>query len=553
MDVSRRPGGLTARGKPATALTAAPLIVGDARTMPGSSAAYRWRMALLAIALSACVFGFVFASDVTLAVHVWIESTAYNHCFLILPLVGFLLWERRAVIASISPSPALWPLLFMPFLTAVWLVAAILDINEGRQLALVAMFEVVLLVALGPQAFRRLLAPLLFLFFLVPSGAFLVPSLQTVTAKIVVAGLHVLHIPVFSDGNMIEIPEGNFEIAEACAGLRFLIASTVFGCFFAIVMYRSFLRRALFIALSLAVPIGANGMRALGIIVLAHLEGSAAAVEADHILYGWLFFSLVILLLIAIGMAFVERNDHRAPVQTVPRQDQPAPNPPAWRFAAAAAAAVLLAVTGPAYAALLDSEFTTSALPDAAGRVNLPWNAVADAGIGWRPVLHGADRQLLQSFAEPGSGVVVRFVALYRLRAVGNALTNSENRIADDNLWRVAQRGGAEILLNGEKVGVTSTQIVSGPRRRLVWSFYLVDGKIVRGILQTKLAQARAVLLHHAPLAAFVAVSASMDNPDDRAAGQLERFLQAMEPFSKYVDTSPRRDESGAGATGRMN
>ena len=81
---------------------------------------------------------------------------------------------------------------------------------------------------------------------------------------------------------MIEIPEGPFEIAEACAGLRFLIASIVFGCFFAVVMYRSYWRRTLFISMSIFVPIFANGLRALGIIVLAHIEGSASAVAADH-------------------------------------------------------------------------------------------------------------------------------------------------------------------------------------------------------------------------------------------------------------------------------
>jgi exosortase A len=547
MDVSRRSGTVVDGAKPATFLTAAsPVVVG--RVLAPTSPAYGWRIALLAIGLSACVLGFVFNYDVTSAVRVWIASTAYNHCFLILPLVGFLLWERRAVIAASSPAPALWPLLLMPFLTAVWLVAAILDLNEGRQLALVAMFEVVILVVLGPQVFRRLLAPLLFLFFLVPSGAFLVPSLQTVTAKIVVAGLHFLQIPVFSDGNMIEIPEGSFEIAEACAGLRFLIASTVFGCFFAVVMYRSFVRRAVYIALSLVVPIGANGMRALGIIVLAHLEGSAAAVEADHILYGWLFFSIVILLLIAIGMAFVDRNDRRPSVPSAPRPGQPAPSPPAWRFAAAVVAAVLLAVAGPAYAALLDHEFTTSPLPRTGSpRVDPPWHLVADADIGWRPVVHGADREFLQSFAEPGSGVVVRYMALFRLHAVGNALTNSEDRIADDHLWRVAQRGSGELSLAGERVRVASTQIVSGQRRRLVWSFYLVDGKIVPGLLEANLLRVCAVLFPPTPVAAFVAVSAGMDDPDDRAASQLGRFLRATEPLPKFLETLPPADQPGAG------
>ena len=65
----------------------------------------------------------------------------------------------------------------------------------------------------------------------------------------------------------------------------------------------------------MAVPIAANGMRALGIIVLAHLEGSAAAVEADHVLYGWLFFTLVIIILIAIGMTFAQKIARRIPIR----------------------------------------------------------------------------------------------------------------------------------------------------------------------------------------------------------------------------------------------
>jgi len=247
------------------------------------------------------------------------------------------------------------------------------------------------------------------------------------------------------------------------------------------------------------------------------------------------------LLLIAIGMAFVDKGDRRQSVLPLPT-----PSPAPWQFAVAVGVAVVLAVAGPAYAARLDSDFPASVLPRAdSPRVDPPWHTVAD--IDWRPVVLGADREFLQSFAESGSGVVVRFVALYGLRAVGNELTNGENRVADDRLWRVAEHGNAELSLADEKVGVTSTQIVSGPRRRLVWSFYLVDGKIVHGLLNAKLLQARAVLLRRAPVAAFVAVSASMDDPDNRAAGQLARFLRATQPLPQYLDTLSRSDAPGVG------
>src|ERR1700724_200469 len=367
----------------------------------GSSLAPGWRPALAVIAIASLVFAVVFQHEITGALQVWIDSTAYNHCFLILPLIGFLLWERRAVIASVLPRPALWPLL--------------------------------------------LLAPLLFLFFLVPSGAFLVPSLQTITADIVVGGLHALHIPVFSDGYMIEIPEGPFEIAEACAGLRFLIASIVFGCFFAVVMYQSRLRRTLFILMSIFVPIFANGLRALGIYVLAHLEGSASAVAADHVLYGWLFFTLVIMILIGIGMALVRKSDRTfpdPPAATGGSSSEPAP----WRFAVVVAAAILLAVAGPAYAARLDNVFPAALLPQADGpSVAPPWHMLSGASAEWHPLVRGADREFLEGFEEPGSGIILRFVGLYRLRAIGNPLTTTENRLADDVEWRIAERDQAEV------------------------------------------------------------------------------------------------------------
>jgi len=263
----------------------------------------------------------------------------------------------------------------------------------------------------------------------------------------------------------------------------------------------------LFIGLSVGVPIVANGLRALGIIVLAHLEGSAAAVEADHVLYGWFFFTLVIIILIAIGMTFAQKIDRSIPVRSSGWS-----KPAAWRFAAAILAAVLFAMTGPAYAARLNALHPSSPLPVAqAPAVAAPWHAVPDDAVDWRPVVNGADREFLDGFEAPGSGIVTRFIALYRLRASGDALTTTGNRLVDDARWRITGYGRSAANLVGSPTMVASTEIVSGQRRRLVWSFYVVDGRIAAGLIETKLLRARAVLLDREPVAAFVAISASMD------------------------------------------
>lgn len=502
----------------------------SAALAPAATAA-RWLPTLLLIGIAVVLFAIGFHREASDAVRVWISSTAYNHCFLILPIVGYLLWERRAAIRTSAPSAVLWPILLIPPLAAAWFLAAALDINEGRQLLVVAMFEVVLLTALGPRVFRSLLGPLLFLFFLVPTGAYLIPKLQTITAHMAVAGLRLFHVPVYSDRYLIEIPEGAFVIAEACAGLRFLIAASVFSCLFAVVMYRSWLRRGLYIALSIVAAIAANGVRAWGIIMLAHLVGSAAAVETDHILYGYLFFSLVILLLIGIGMLMREKP---GPATAGP----PAYNTgaaPRW-YAVAVPLAALLSLAGPACAAWRNHSLAGYSLAGVPSpEVAAPWRTASGEGIDWRPEVHGADRQFLQTFRGPDDATVTRFVALYRLHTTGNRLTSTGNWVADPRQWRTAEQGQARLMLGGKQVSVTATEIVGRGGRRLVWSFYVVDGRIATGLLEAKLLQLRAVLSGNRPVGAFVAVATRLGGSREAAETRLRQFLAADQPLPSYL------------------
>jgi exosortase A len=264
------------------------------------------RLPWAAIGLGLLMLGALFYQEVSSAVSVWSSSTAYGHCFLVLPIALWLLWERRDVFAALAPRPAWWPALLAVPLIVMWLAAYWLGIMEGRQLAAMGFVEILLLAGLGWRLWWALSAGFLYLFFLVPFGAFLTPMLQHFTAGFIVNGLLVLKIPFEANSFQITIPEGSFYVAEACAGLRFLIAAIAFGVLYAVTMFRSPWRRTAFIAISCVVPVLANGVRGLGIVVLGHILGSAQAGAADHLIYGWVFFSAVILLLAAGGFAFLE-------------------------------------------------------------------------------------------------------------------------------------------------------------------------------------------------------------------------------------------------------
>jgi exosortase A len=310
---------------------------------------------LLALAGGLACFALLFRAEIAAAVGVWIDSTAYSHCFLVLPIALWLAWERRDAVRGLRPVPTLWPLLaLLPFGLA-WFAAERLGLMEGRQLAALGMLEALLIALLGWRLARLQAPALIYLIFLVPVGSFLVPTLQSFTAGFIDVGLQAFGIPHYVDAFTIEIPEGVFYVAEACAGLRFLIAAVAFGVLYGFLTYRSVGRRLGFLAASIVVPILANGVRALGIVVAGHLIGSAEAAAADHIIYGWGFFSAVIVLLALAGLPF--REDARAPAP--PMASVPvAAGRPAVMIAGAAA---LLAALGPAAAAALNRP---GAIPD---------------------------------------------------------------------------------------------------------------------------------------------------------------------------------------------
>jgi len=494
----------------------------------GQRPSRQWQFLGLAIAAAVMVLGAVFWREVAGAWRVWLASPTYNHCFLVLPIALYLIWDRRHLLANLTPRPDFRALALLPLLSAAWLMAAVLGVLELQQLLLLTMLQALLLAALGWRLYGRMLGPLLYLYLLVPSGEFLVPHLQDVTARFAVDMLRLFHVPVYSDGIMISIPEGDFIVAEACAGLRFLIASIAFGAFFALMVYRSWWKRAAFLAASLIVPVFANGIRAFGIIYLAHLTDDVVAVEADHIIYGWGFFTAVLLVLIAIGMRFADKRAP-APAPEIPMR----PTPAAVRAPVVAVAiGLLLAALGPAYLSLLDNSAPLDLSQVPPPGVAVPWQPRATTDS-WNPVIVAPDRQFRDSFDANGI-VVERYVALYDTHGRHNNLVRSQNRVVDDDVWVRSVFSAQDVAIGGRTVRVAAAELHSGDQTRLLWYFYVVDGEITASPAEAKLRQARSILEGRSSVGAFIAVATSKQ-PGVPAAENLARFLGAMQSPVAYI------------------
>ena len=266
--------------------------------------AMSWRTAWGVVAAGIVVLIALFWSTAAQMVTVWINSQTFNHSFLILPICGYLVWIKRGALANEVPRPTWWGLGVILAAGFTWLVGDLASVSMIQQFALVFMMQGLIFAVLGLTIAKLLLFPLFYMLFAVPFGEFLIAPLQDLTAVFVVKVLQALGIPVFLDGIFISIPTGNFEVAEACAGVRFLIATVALGTLFAHLTFISRWRQSAFIAFSFIVPIIANGFRAFGIVYIAYLSNNEIAVGFDHIVYGWIFFAVITVLLLLLGMSF---------------------------------------------------------------------------------------------------------------------------------------------------------------------------------------------------------------------------------------------------------
>jgi exosortase A len=267
-----------------------------------------WRAGLWQLAPAwAALIALTWSDWSEMASQSWNAST-YNHILLVPPILAWLVRQRSPELAKLTPR-AWWPgLIILAGGVLTWLAGTTLGINTVSQLGAVVLLQASVAVLLGPRVTAGLLFPLAYMLFLVPFGDELVPALQAVTAEMAVALTHASGIPATIDGVFIDTPAGLFEVAEACSGVKFLVAMIALGTLVAHLCFASVKRRVLFMAAAVVVPVLANGVRAWGTIYIAQSQGVEFAAGFDHIVYGWIFFALVMIAVLGASWRFFDRS-----------------------------------------------------------------------------------------------------------------------------------------------------------------------------------------------------------------------------------------------------
>ena len=278
------------------------------------------QVALLGLSALACLA--VYYRDAAGMASIWWNSSTFGHCLFIPFIIGWLVHQRLPQLRQIQ-AIAWWPgLIWVAGGGMSWLVGDAASLALARHVGLIVMLQGAVLTALGPQMARALAFPLFYAFFLVPFGEEFVPFLQTITAHLSMVFLGLAGVPAHLSGVFISTPTGYFEVAEACSGAKFLIAMTAYAALVCNVCFKSRTRRLLFLLMALVIAVVANGVRAFGTIYVAHRTSSDFAVGFDHVVYGWVFFGVVIALVMAAGWPMFDRKVDEAFVDAAVLQGQ---------------------------------------------------------------------------------------------------------------------------------------------------------------------------------------------------------------------------------------
>jgi exosortase A len=490
----------------------------------------------------------LFNETVAAMVGIWSRSDTFAHAFLVPPIALWLVWRQRHGLIALPRRAAPAWLVPMAVACVVWLLAQMAAVASAAQFAVVAMLILCVPLVLGTAAARRIAFPLLFLFFCVPFGEFLVEPMMEGTADFTIWALRESGIPVYREGLQFIIPSGHWSVVEACSGVRYLIASFMIGTLFAYLNFGSTAKRLVFVAFALAVPVVANWLRAYMIVMLGHYSGNTVAVGADHLLYGWVFFGVVILIMFTIGARFAD-----AP--TAP----PQPTAGHGRAGASAASAasdrsavwlvVLLTAALLAGTQGLRWQLERPAGAPAASLVlpaQLPggWSASDTPLSTWEPLYQNASSVARRTYRR-GDATVGVWVAYYRDQNQERKLITSTNVLVPQRSpeWLTLPAAPVAVsLAGGDDVSLRATQLrtpadpKANPRQRLlVLQAYRVDRAYASDDVRAKLRLTLARLLGRGDGGAVLIFYAEVD--ESARAETLRGFAADHLPaFAALVD-----------------
>ncbi|MEL6791716.1 MAG: VPLPA-CTERM-specific exosortase XrtD [Pseudomonadota bacterium] len=260
--------------------------------------------------------GVFFGDGINTLLEAW-QLPEYSHGPLI-PVLSAFLFVKQLKDFPINPDIRRnrWPGVFVIVLSLVMGTLGILaNIGDIVAYALILWVGGILLVSWGWDTGKHFWPGVVHLVYMLPLPGLIyyktTTYLQFISSELGVWFLRLLDVPVFLDGNIIDLGILKLHVAEACSGLRYMFPIMSFSYIFATLYRGPVWHKAVLLLAAVPIAILMNSVRiAVAGVVVQHygvewLEGFT------HFFEGWVIFLACILLLFALAWLMLMLNPKR--------------------------------------------------------------------------------------------------------------------------------------------------------------------------------------------------------------------------------------------------
>jgi EpsI family protein len=318
------------------------------------------------------------------------------------------------------------------------------------------------------------------------------------------------------------LPGGSFQVANVCAGLRYLSAAVTLAVLFSYLTYRSPWRWIVFIVTTVIAFILANGLRASFTMWVASETRWHDFTGPGHVWMGRLLFFVVILGMFALGRRFSDlpaRKPEAADARDVANGR--------YLSIGSAAAALCLLLLGPQVAAMRSQAAANRAIVAKIPRVE-GCDQLREWPLSWTPSFRGADAVIKTGY-ECGSAKVGLYKVTYFSQRQGKELVNEGNTLLPPAKEEIADTRDASFAAPGtHRIPVNVVNFSTIGQSGLGWSWYAVGSNAQRSGLRVKVLQALDALVFRArPSTAYVVMAVADDTGSTDLAPVVERVARA--------------------------
>ncbi len=236
----------------------------------------------------------------------WDNDPNYSHGFIVPFMSAYFVYERWGQLRALPIRPSLLGIPILILGVAMLIIGSVGAELFAQRVSFIVVITGLVLLILGKRILMTLSLPIVFLVFMIPLPAIVVNTiafpLQIFAAQTASFCLFNLGIPVLREGNLISLAGSTLEVAEACSGLRSLVALLALGTVYAYFSQRQMWKRWVLVLLSIPIAILANAFRVTGTGVLANYWGTEAAEGFYHTFEGWIVFVVAFILLLGCGI-----------------------------------------------------------------------------------------------------------------------------------------------------------------------------------------------------------------------------------------------------------